>query len=156
MAGLQQRITRASFDKLKKDLDEMKAQRGGIVDDIKEAREQGDLKENFAYHEAKDRQGMLEARISGLEARLDNSLVMEEGEQNEEIVMGVSVQVKNLNSDTERTYTIVASEELDDYEDAASADSPVGEALLGKKVGDIADVQGPNGIVKFEVLAIGD
>jgi transcription elongation factor GreA len=156
MAGLQQRITRTSFDKLKKDLDDLKAQRGGIVDDIKEAREQGDLKENFAYHEAKDRQGMLEARISGLEARLDNSLVMEEGEQSEEIVMGVPVKVKNLNSDTERTYIIVASEELDDYDDAASVDSPVGEALLGKKIGDIADVQGPNGIVKFEVLAIGE
>jgi transcription elongation factor GreA len=156
MAGLQQRITRASYDKLKGELENLKGQRGGIINDIKEAREQGDLRENFAYHAAKDAQGLLEARISSLEARLANSVVMEEGEINEEVVLGVPVQVRNKTSDTERTYIIVSSEELDDYDDAASADSPVGEALLGKKVGDIAEVQGPNGIVEFEVLSIGE
>ena len=155
MAGLQQRITRASFDKLKKDLEELVGQRSGIVADIKEAREQGDLKENFAYHAAKDAQGLLEARISMLEARLANSDVVEAGEANEEVVMGVPVQVRNQTAGTERTYIIVSSEELDDYEDAASVDSPVGEALLGKKTGDIAEVQGPNGIVKFEILSVG-
>jgi transcription elongation factor GreA len=156
MAGIQQRITRASYDKLKKELEELIAQRGGIINDIKEAREQGDLRENFAYHAAKDAQGMLEARISSLEARLANSEVMEEGEINEEVVLGIAVQVRNVTSGTERIYVIVSSEELDDYDDAASADSPIGEALLGRKVGDVVGVQGPNGIVEFEVLSIGE
>jgi transcription elongation factor GreA len=156
MAGIQQRITRASYDKLKQELEGLIGQRGGIIADIKEAREQGDLRENFAYHAAKDAQGMLEARISGLEARLANSDVMEEGEVNEEVVLGIPVQVRNKTSDTQRTYIIVSSEELDDYDDAASADSPVGQALLGKKIGDVAQVQGPNGLVEFEVLAIGE
>lgn len=156
MAGIQQRITRASYDKLKHELEGLIGQRGGIIADIKEAREQGDLRENFAYHAAKDAQGMLEARIKSLEARLANSVVMEEGEVNEEVVLGIPVQVRNITSDTERTYIIVSSEELDDYDDAASADSPVGQALLGKKLGDVVGVQGPNGIVEFEILAIGE
>ena len=156
MAGIQQRITRASYDKLKKELEELRGQRAGIVEDIKEAREQGDLRENFAYHAAKDAQGLLEARIGSLEARLENSIVVEEGEINEEVVMGIPLQVRNKTSGTERTYIIVSSEELDDYDDAASVDSPVGEALLGKKVGDVVGVQGPNGLVEFEILSIGE
>jgi transcription elongation factor GreA len=155
MAGLQQRITRSSYERLKKELEELRGQRAGIIEDIKEAREQGDLKENFAYHAAKDAQGLLEARISSLEARLDNSVVVEEGEVNEEVVMGIPIQVKNKTSNTERTYIIVSSEELEEFDDAASVDSPVGEALMGKKVGDVVGVQGPNGIVEFEVLSIG-
>jgi transcription elongation factor GreA len=155
MAGLQQRITRSSYERLKNELEELRGQRAGIIEDIKEAREQGDLKENFAYHAAKDAQGLLEARISSLEARLDNSVVVEEGEVNEEVVMGIVVQVKNITHDIERSYIIVSSEELEEYDDAASVDSPVGEALMGKKVGDVVGVQGPNGIVEFEVIAIG-
>jgi transcription elongation factor GreA len=155
MAGLQQRITRSSYERLKNELEELRGQRAGIVEDIKEAREQGDLKENFAYHAAKDAQGLLEARIGSLEARLDNSVVVEEGEVNEEVVMGIVVQVKNITHDIERTYIIVSSEELEEYDDAASVDSPVGEALMGKKVGDVVGVQGPNGIVEFEVISIG-
>jgi transcription elongation factor GreA len=155
MAGLQQRITRASFEKLKKELEDLRAQRSGIVEDIKEAREQGDLRENFAYHAAKDAQGLLEARIGSLEARLANSVVVEAGEINEEVVMGVPVQVLNHTSGVERSYIIVSSEELVDYDDAASVDSPIGEAILGKKVGESFEVQGPNGPVHFEVLAIG-
>lgn len=156
MAGLQQRITRASYDKLKKDLEDLRSQRSGIVNDIKEAREQGDLRENFAYHAAKDAQGLLEARIHSLETRLANSVVVEEGEVNEEVVLGIPVQVLNMTSGIERSYIIVSSEELDDYDDAASADSPVGEALIGKKVGDVVGVQGPNGLVEFKILSIGE
>lgn len=156
MAGLQQRITRSSYERLNKELEELRGQRSGIVQDIKEAREQGDLRENFAYHAAKDAQGLLEARISSLEARLENSVVVADDEVTEEVVMGIPVQVKNKTSNTERTYIIVSSEELEEYDDAASVDSPVGEALMGKKVGDTVGVQGPNGIVEFEILAIGE
>lgn len=156
MAGLQQRFSQASYDRLKKELDELRGQRGQVVEDIREAREQGDLRENFAYHEAKERQGILEARIKSLELRLGDAVVVPDGEGNLDVMLGVPVKVKNLESNTERNYIIVSAEELDEYDDAASVDSPVGSALMGKKVGDVAEVQGPNGIVRFEVLHIGD
>ncbi len=156
MAGLQQRVTQASYDRLHKELEDLRGQRSGVVDDIREAREQGDLRENFAYHEAKDRQGILEARIASLEMRLADAVVVADSEANHEVVMGVPVQVKNKDSGAARTYMIVSAEELEEYDDAASVDSPVGSALLGKKVGDVAEVQGPNGIVKFEILKIGE
>lgn len=156
MAGLQQRFSQASYDRLKRELDELRGQRAGVIEDIREAREQGDLRENFAYHEAKERQGILEARIKSLELRLADAVVVPDGEANLDVMLGVPVQVKNLDSGAERKYIIVSAEELDEYDDAASVDSPVGSALLGKKVGEVAEVQGPNGIVKFEILSIGD
>lgn len=157
MAATEPRFTRAGFDRLQTELDRLKAQRSEIINDIKEAREQGDLKENHAYHHAKDMQGMAEARISELEKRLEGASILEAGESVDEVIQGLPIKVRVLETGKERIYTIVTPEELDDdeIEGGASADSPVGQALLGKKIGDIAEVQGPNGIVKFEVLHIG-
>jgi transcription elongation factor GreA len=153
--ALQTRFTRAAYDRLQNELDALKGRRAEIVNDIKEAREQGDLRENHAYHQAKDTQGMVEARIAELELRLSEAQILEEGEVLDEVVLGVPVKVKNLNSGTEREYCIVSPEELESVENGASQASPVGSALLAKKVGEIAEVQGPNGIVKFEILSIG-
>ena len=157
MAATQPRFTREGFTRLQNELDTLKAQRAEIINDIKEAREQGDLKENHAYHHAKDMQGMAEARIAALEARLSGAEILEEGALLDEVIQGVPVRVRVLELDKERTYTIVTPEELDDddLEGGASTDSPVGQALLGKKIGETAEVQGPNGIVRFEVLQIG-
>ena len=157
MASGQSRFTRAGYERLKNELDSLKNQRGAVIQDIKEAREQGDLRENHAYHAAKDAQGMLEARISRLEMRLDDVLIVEEGEVCEEVIIGVPVKVRLLDdgAGTERTYTIVPEEELGTVENSASEASPIGSALLGKKVGDIAEVQGPKGIVRFEILTVG-
>ncbi len=157
MAATEPRFTREGFERLQNELDKLKAQRSEIINDIKEAREQGDLKENHAYHHAKDMQGMAEARIAALEQRLSGATILEAGQHVDEVIQGVPVRVRVLDSGKERTYTIVTPEELDDddLEGGASTDSPVGQALLGKKKGDIAEVQGPNGIVKFEVLHIG-
>lgn len=160
MSALEPRFTREGFDRLNTELETLKSRRAEIINDIKEAREQGDLKENHAYHHAKDMQGMTEARISELEKRLENAVILEAGESVEEVIQGIPVKVRVLDgsaSGKERTYTIVTPEELDDedLEGGASADSPVGQALLGKKKGDIAEVQGPAGIIKFEILHIG-
>ena len=161
MAATEPRFTREGFDRLQGELDNLKSRRADIINDIKEAREQGDLKENHAHHHAKDMQGMTEARIAELEARLSGATILEAGESVDEVIQGIPVRVRVLDSGAspgkERTYTIVTPEELDDddLEGGASADSPIGQALLGKKIGDIAEVQGPNGIVKFEVLHIG-
>lgn len=153
--ALQTRFTRAAYERLENELDSLKGRRAEIIQDIKEAREQGDLRENHAYHQAKDTQGMVEARISELELRLSEAQILEEGETLDEVVLGVPIKVKNLNSGTEREYCIVSPEELESVENGASQASPVGSALLGKKIGEIAEVQGPNGAVRFEILAIG-
>ncbi|MEO6908951.1 MAG: transcription elongation factor GreA [Abditibacteriaceae bacterium] len=149
-----QRVSRASYERLKEELENLKGQRVGIVDDIREAREQGDLKENFAYHDAKDRQGLLEARISTLELRLEESEVVEGENLGNEVMLGVTVTVRNKETGKERPYTLVTEEERHQVDNAASAESPVGQALMGKKVGDTVEVQGPNGAVYFEILNI--
>jgi len=155
MATLQPRFTREGYERLVGELENLKARRGELVNDIKEAREQGDLRENHAYHQAKDTQGMVEARIGELEMRLAGAEILEAGETVDEVILGVPVSVKTVATGKTRTYTIVTPEELDEVEGAASQDSPIGSALLGKKAGEIVDVQGPNGIVQFEILSIG-
>jgi len=149
-----QRVSRSSYERLKEELENLKGQRVGIVDDIREAREQGDLKENFAYHDAKDRQGLLEARIATLELRLEESEIVEGDSAGSEVMLGVTVTVRNKDSGQERPYTLVTEEERYQVDNAASAESPVGQALMGKKVGDTVEVQGPNGAVYFEILKI--
>jgi len=148
------RVSRASYDRLKEELENLKGQRAGIVDDIREAREQGDLKENFAYHDAKDRQGLLEARIATLELRLAESEIVEGEDAASEVMLGATVRVRNKETGQERPYTLVTEEERFEVDNAASVDSPVGQALMGQKVGDQVEVQGPNGPVYFEILEI--
>lgn len=154
MAAIQAQFTREGYTRLRAELEDLKTQRVTIRQEIKEARELGDLKENAGYHAAREQQGMLEARISNLEERLEDALIVD-NPSFDEVMLGVPVEVKNLDSGKARFYTIVASEELEFTESAASEESPIGQALLEKKVGDIAEVEGPNGIVKFEILRIG-
>jgi transcription elongation factor GreA len=158
MASIQARFTREGYDRLKNELETLKTRRGEIINDIRETREQGDLRENHAYHAAKDAQGMLEARITELEQRLGDAVVLGEGEVCDEVMLGipVTVRLEGADADDVRVYTIVHAEELDNVENGASEESPVGSALLGKKVGDIAEVQGPRGVVRFEVVSIGE
>ena len=154
MAAIQAQFTREGYDRLQAELEDLKAQRVTIRQEIKEARELGDLKENAGYHAARETQGMLEARISNLEERLEDAIIVD-NPTFDEVMLGVPVEVKNLDNGKTRFYTIVASEELEFTEGAASEESPIGQALLEKKVGEIAEVEGPNGIVRFEILQIG-
>ena len=154
MSAIQAQFTREGYTRLQAELEDLKAQRVTIRQEIKEARELGDLKENAGYHAARETQGMLEARITNLEERLEDALIVD-NPSFDEVMLGVPVEVKNLDSGKTRFYTIVASEELEFTEGAASEESPIGQALLEKKVGDVAEVEGPNGIVKFEILQIG-
>lgn len=154
MSAIQAQFTREGYTRLQAELEDLKTQRVTIRQEIKEARELGDLKENAGYHAAREQQGMLEARISNLEERLEDAIIVD-NPSFDEVMLGVPVEVKNLDNGKTRFYTIVASEELEFTEGAASEESPIGQALLEKKVGDIAEVEGPNGIVKFEILQIG-
>jgi len=152
---MEQTFTRASYDRMLQQLEEMKSRRSAVVEDIKEAREQGDLRENFAYHAARDEQGILEAQIAEMEARLDNAKILEEGEVLDEVAVGVPVVVQNLETGQNRPYVICNAEEWLDVENGASAQSPIGSALLGQKVGDTVEVEGPNGVVPFKIVSIG-
>lgn len=154
MSRIGQRFSRSSYERLVHELENLKGQRSQVIADIKEAREQGDLSENFAYHDAKNSQGILEARISGIESRLADAVIVEGQDAKNEVVMGIPVKVKFKDQNRTRVYTIVTEEELDDVVGSASADSPVGSALLGRKVGDVVELEGPNGIVQVEVLEI--
>ena len=122
--------------------------------EVKEALKINDHKKNASYHAARESKGNIEARITNLDKRLDDALIVESGTF-ESVALGIPTRVKNLATGKERIYTVVGSEEIEFTDNAASEESPVGQVLLGKKVGDIAEVQGPNGIVQFEILSIG-
>ena len=151
------RFTREAYDRLQAELDTLKQKRNEVRLDVKETREQGDLRENFAYHAAREQQGILEARISGLESRLGSAEIIEPGVIMDEVVLGVPVAVQMEGAPSERTYTIVSPEEMEDMdlEGAASSESAIGQALLGRKVGETVEVEGPRGVVRFEVLRVG-
>ena len=151
------RFTRDVLDRSLEELDSLKQKRNEVRLDVKETREQGDLRENFPYHAAREQQGILEARIVTLESRLAGAEITEAGESMDEVVMGVPVTVKMEGAAAERVYTIVSPEEMEDMdlEGAASSESTIGQALLGRKVGEAVEVEGPRGTVRFQVLRVG-
>lgn len=148
--------TEEGLKKLKDELHDMKTvQRPRISEQIAEARDKGDLSENAEYDAAKEAQGLLEMKIAKMEelvskARLvDNSLM-----DNSKVFILSCVKIRNIDNKMEMQYTLVAESEADLKAKKISVDSPIGKGLLGKKVGDIADIQTPNGIMKFEVMEI--
>jgi transcription elongation factor GreA len=148
--------TEEGLKKLKDELHDMKTvQRPSISDQIAEARDKGDLSENAEYDAAKEAQGLLEMKISKLEAILANARVIDDSTiDNSKVFILSKVKIKNIANNMEMEYTLVAENEADLKAKKISIDSPIGKGLLGKKVKDIADVQTPNGIVKFEILDI--
>ncbi len=152
------RFTRETYDKLTQELDNLKQKRTEVRLDVKETREQGDLRENFPYHAAREQQGILEARIVALEGRLNGAEIIEPGTVIDEVMLGIPIQVQMSTSDKPRTYVIVSPEEMEGEPPlhAASSESVIGQALMGKKAGDKVEVEGPNGIVHVEVLSIGE
>ncbi len=152
MAGFQAQFTREGFERLKAELEQLKQDRIDLRLEVKEARELGDLRENAGYHAARQALGILEGRISGLESRLEDAVIVESGSF-EVVVLGVPVKIKNLSNGSERFYTIVGSEEMEFTDGAASELSPIGQALIGKKLGDVVNI---NTQVQFEILSIGD
>ncbi|TXI88118.1 MAG: transcription elongation factor GreA [Crocinitomicaceae bacterium] len=148
--------TAEGLKKLKDELHQMKTvQRPAISDQIAEARDKGDLSENAEYDAAKEAQGLLEMKISKLEAIIGNARIIDESNMDNSKVFILSrVKIKNVANGMEVEYTLVAENEADLKAKKISIDSPIGKGLLGKKVGDIADVTTPNGIMQFEILEI--
>jgi transcription elongation factor GreA len=148
--------TEEGLRKLKEELHAMKTvHRPAISDQIAEARDKGDLSENAEYDAAKEAQGLLEMKISKMEAIIANARVIDESTIDTSKVFILSrVKIKNISNNMEMEYTLVAENEADLKAKKISIDSPIGKGLLGKKVNEIADVQTPNGVVKFEILDI--
>lgn len=148
--------TKEGYDKLVNELNELKTKgRADMAKQIAEARDKGDLSENAEYDAAKDAQGLLELKISKLEEKVVNARVIDESKIDRSKVSILSkVKIKNQANGAEVTYTLVAEEEADLKAGKISIGSPFGKGLVGKKVGDIAEVKAPRGTMKFEILDI--
>ena len=142
--------------KLKNELHEMETvQRPAITEQIAEARDKGDLSENAEYDAAKEAQGLLEMKISKLKEVMSNARVIDDSDIDASKVFILStVKIKNPKNGMEMSYTLVAENEADLKAKKISVDSPIGKGLLGKSVGEIADIATPNGLVQFEVVEI--
>jgi transcription elongation factor GreA len=148
--------TEEGLKKLRDELHEMKTvMRPAISDQIAEARDKGDLSENAEYDAAKEAQGLLEMKISKMEGILANARIIDESTIDTSKVFILSkVRIKNISNGMEMEYTIVAENEADLKAKKISIDSPIGKGLLGKKIGEIADVTTPNGVIQFEIMDI--
>lgn len=149
-------MTQEGYDKLVAEIDQLKqVERGKISKEIAEAREKGDLSENAEYHAAKDAQGLLEARINKLELQLADAQVLDESAIDTSIVSVLTtVTIKNKKNNKEVSYKLVSAAEADLKQKKISVSSPIGSGLLGKKVGEIAEVTVPTGIMEFEIMDI--
>ena len=148
--------TQEGYDKLKAELKHMKTVlRPSLSEQIGEAIDKGDLSENAEYDAAKEAQGLLEAKINKLENIVSNARVLDDSDLDTSKALILSnVKIKNVSNGMELIYTLVAENEADLKAKKISVDSPIGKGLLGKTVGDIADIQVPNGIMQFEILEI--
>ena len=156
MADKRIRMSAEGLEKLKEQLEYLKnVRRKEVAEKLKEARSQGDLSENAEYDAAKDEQGILEADIMDIEKKIELAeVVSDEDLSTDEIGVGSTVTLKDLEFDEILHLQIVGSTEADPENGKISEDSPIGIAALKKKVGDMLDVEAPMGIVKMEVLDI--
>lgn len=148
--------TAEGLKKLREELNHLKdVERPNASRAIGEARDKGDLSENAEYDAAKEAQGMLEMKISKLEEALSKARLIDESQLDSSKVLVLSkVKIKNQTNGMEVTYTLVADGEADLAAGKISVNSPIGKGLLGKTVGEVADIQVPNGILKFDILEI--
>ena len=148
--------TEEGYNKLKEELQYLKTKgRADMSRQIAEARDKGDLSENAEYDAAKEAQGLLEMRISKLEETLAGARLIDESQlDTSKVLIHSTVKIKNQTNGAEMTYKLVAQSEADLKTGKISVDSPIGKGLLGKSVGEVAEIQVPNGIMKFDVIEI--
>lgn len=149
-------LTRKGYEKLEEELKFLKSvKRKEVAEKIQHALSFGDLSENAEYEEAKNEQAFIEGKILALEEKLQRAIIIDDTKEDvEKVHLGVRVFLKNLNRGTETDYTIVDSVEANPSEKKISFESPLAQALLGKKRGDIVELKVPAGVVKYRVLDI--
>ena len=148
--------TAEGLQRLKDELEQLKfVERPSISNQISEARDKGDLSENAEYDAAKEAQGMLEMKIAKLEGMYSTARVIDESLLDTDKVLALSiVKIKNIATKKDMTVILVAESEADIKTGRISINSPIGTGLLGKKVGEIAEITVPAGLMKFEVISI--
>lgn len=149
-------LTREAMDQLKAELQKMKAiDRPAASRAIAEARDKGDLRENAEYDAAKETQGILEAKIQKLEGELATARIIDEDSiDTSKVSIMTKVTLTNMNTKKEVTYHLVSEKEADLKQGKVSVTSPIGKGLLGRQVGEIAEVQAPAGTIKFKIERI--
>ncbi|WP_447640864.1 MULTISPECIES: transcription elongation factor GreA [Chitinophagaceae] len=149
-------FSKDSFEKMKKELQQLKTvDRPAASKAIAEAREKGDLRENAEYDAAKDAQGILEAKIAQMENQIANARIVDESQiDTSKAAVLTKVKITNLATKKTVTYQLVGEQEANLKEQKISITSPIGKGLIGKSVGEIAEVQAPNGLLKFKIEEI--
>lgn len=149
-------LTQEGYQKLEEEVEFLKTvRRREVADRIKVAISFGDISENAEYDEAKNEQAQLEERIMKLENMIRKAVIIDESQIDVNVVtIGSIVKVNDMDFEEEVEYTIVGSAEADPYQGRISNESPVGRALLGKTIGEVVDVQVPDGVAKFKILEI--
>ena len=149
-------LTEEGLKKLKDELDRMvNVERPNISKQIAEARDKGDLSENAEYDAAKEAQGLLEMKISKLQETIRNARIIDPSQINTNAVQILNkVKLRNVKTNQEMEYTIVSESEADLKAKRISVSTPIAKGLLGKKVGEVVDIQVPSGIVSFEIVNI--
>jgi transcription elongation factor GreA len=150
-------LTKRGAEKLKEELHRLKSvERHAVINAISEARAQGDLSENAEYEAAKDKQGFIEGRILEIEGKLAAAQVIDPSEVDAggRIVFGTTVDLEEESSGAEVTYQIVGDDEADLKLGLISISSPIARALIGKEAGDVAEVQAPGGVKRYEVVEV--
>ncbi len=148
--------TEEGLKKLKEELFQLEhVDRPRVTKDIADARDKGDLSENAEYHAAKEEQSLLEFKIAQLKNTVSKARLIDESQLDASKVLALSiVKIKNLDNGMEFEYTLVADAASDLSQGKLSVNSPIGKGLLGLKLGDIAEIKAPNGIMKFEIINI--
>ncbi len=147
-------LTREGLEELKSELDDLiNVKRPANIISIKEARALGDLSENADYDSAKNEQAEIEGRIKKLEKMLENVEIIEKV-ATDKVTIGSTVAIKYVDDDDTDEYKIVGSQEADPFMSKISNESPIAKAILNKKVGDIVEVESPNGVYKIEITEI--
>lgn len=149
-------LTEQGYEELKNELDNLiNVKRPENIKAIKDARALGDLSENAEYDAARNEQAEIEGRISQLEKLLENVEIIDESKQdNSKVNIGNTVEIKYVSEDEFEEYQIVGSQEADPFAFKISNESPIAKAVLNRRVGDVVDVQSPNGVYQVEITSI--
>jgi transcription elongation factor GreA len=147
-------LTAEGAEKIKKELEELKGPgRLELSKRLRSAIQMGDLSENADYHKAKEDQGFLEGRIQELEYKLRNAVIIDESSNRDEVGIGSHVTIREGDA-PEETYHVVGAQEADPRNGRISNESPIGQAVMGHKVGDVVEAQTPGGVLHFKILKI--
>ena len=147
-------LTEKVLDEIKKELDFLKLEkRPEIILALKEARAQGDLSENSEYDAARNEQALVESKIAELEKMVENAVVIKEVDT-DKVSIGTSVKIEYVDDGETESYMVVGSKEADPFENKISNESPIAQAIMGKKIGDVVSVASPNGQYSVKILEI--